>query len=379
MTRAIRVLAGVSLALFSGLVSAHASSSSYLQLQVSGDALHGRWDIALRDLDSAIGLDADGNEALSWGEVRHAQPRIDDYALSHLVLRSDGARCQLQVTRLRIAEHADGHYAALDLSGTCSEPVNTLAIDYSLLFDLDRQHRGLLTLQLGKGLYTSVLAPDTGEARFGGHGAPSMWRVAKTYFHEGLWHVWTGLDHMLFLAGLFLPAVLWRVRGGGWQAAPSLRGALWHTAGIVTAFTIAHATTLTLAALGWVHWPSRWIESGVAATVAFAGFNNLVPMVHRRLAAIAAAFGLIHGLAVASALIDLGLPITGRIWAIATFNFGVEAAQLSLVATVIPLSFVFRRSMIYRRFVLLPGSLLVTTIGVLWFIERAFLIKLLPF
>lgn len=378
MKRGIRWLA-VALGLFTGAAFAHSSSSSYLQLQTRDGALQGRWDIALRDLDAAIGLDADGNDALSWGEVRQAQTRIDDYALSHLVLRSDGARCQLRVTRLRIAEHADGHYAALDLSGACPQSVKTLAIDYSLLFDLDRQHRGLLTLQLGAGLYTSVLGPETGEARFGGHGAQSMWRVATTYFHEGLWHVWTGLDHMLFLAGLFLPAVLWRKRGGGWQAAPNLRGALWHTAGIVTAFTLAHATTLTLAALGWVHWPSRWIESGVAATVAFAGFNNLVPMVHRRLAAIAAAFGLIHGLAVASALIDLGLPISGRVWAIASFNFGVEAAQLSLVATVIPLSFVCRHSLIYRRFVLVPGSVLVTTIGVLWFIERAFVVKLLPF
>ncbi|NGY06573.1 HupE/UreJ family protein [Solimonas terrae] len=369
----------VALGLFAGAVSAHSSSSSYLQLQSRGDELQGRWDIALRDLDAAIGLDSDGNDALTWGEVRQSQARIDDYALAHLVLRSDGARCSLQVTQLRIAEHADGHYAALDLAGRCPQSVTTLAIDYSLLFDLDRQHRGLLTLQLGKALYTSVLGPETGEADFGGDGAQSMWRVARTYFHEGLWHVWTGLDHMLFLAGLFLPAVLWRTRGGGWQAAPGLRGALWHTAGIVTAFTLAHATTLSLAALGWVHWPSRLIESGVAATVAFAGFNNLVPMVHRRLAAIAAAFGLIHGLAVASALIDLGLPVSGRVWAIATFNFGVEAAQLSLVATVIPVSFVFRHSRIYRHFVLVPGSLLVTTIGVLWFIERAFAVKLLPF
>src|SRR3546814_14048656 len=68
MKRSARWLAGLSLALFSGLASAHASSSSYLQLQVTADALHGRWDIALRDLDSAIGLDAAGNDALSWGE-----------------------------------------------------------------------------------------------------------------------------------------------------------------------------------------------------------------------------------------------------------------------------------------------------------------------
>lgn len=378
MSRIARLLCAFALSLFASTAFAHSSSSSYLQLQTHGGDIEGRWDIALRDLDAAIGLDTDGNDALTWGEVRQAQTRIDQYALAHLVLGSANVRCPLQVTALRIAEHADGRYAALDLAGACPQAVKTLSIDYSLLFDLDRQHRGLLTLQIDGALFTTVLGPQTGTVSFGGDATQSSWQVFKTYFHEGLWHVWTGLDHMLFLAGLFLPAVLWRTRAG-WQVAPSLRGAVWQTAGIVTAFTLAHATTLSLAALGWVHWPSRWVESAVAATVAFAGFNNLVPMVHRRLAAIAAVFGLIHGSAIASALIDLGLPVSGRVWALAAFNFGVEAAQLSLVATVIPLTFVFRRSVLYRRCILLPGSAIVTTIGVLWFIQRAFLVPILPF
>src|SRR3546814_19468124 len=120
---------------------------------------------------------------------------------------------------LRISEHADGHYAALDLDGHCPQAVQALTIDYSLLFDLDRQHRGLLTLQLDDALYTTVLGPQSGEIKVGGSGAPSTWRVYKTYFHEGLWHVWTGIDHMLFLAGLLLPAVS-EERRVGWQVAP---------------------------------------------------------------------------------------------------------------------------------------------------------------
>src|SRR3546814_17593291 len=79
--------------------------------------------------------------------------------------------CALQITQLRISEHADGHYAALDLDGHCPQAVQALTIDYSLLFDLDRQHRGLLTLQPDDALYTTVLGPHSGENQVGGkHG-----------------------------------------------------------------------------------------------------------------------------------------------------------------------------------------------------------------
>jgi hypothetical protein len=179
---------------------------------------------------------------------------------------------------------------------------------------------------------------------------------------------------MLFLAGLFLPAVLRRVRGPDgrwrWLAVARLGPALRETAGIVTAFTLAHATTLSLAATGAFSPPSRLVESLVAATVLFAGLNNLLPMVHRRLFVLAGFFGLIHGSAVAGALIELGLPATGRVWALLAFNLGVEAAQLALIAVVVPTTFAFRNSVAFRRFVLVPSSIFVALAGLAWLIER---------
>jgi hypothetical protein len=180
---------------------------------------------------------------------------------------------------------------------------------------------------------------------------------------------------MLFLAGLFLPAVV-RRRGREWLPAQSLKIALTDTAIMVTAFTLAHALTLSLAATGLFSPPTRWIESGVAASVLFAGLNNLVPMVYRGLFWLAAGFGLIHGAAIAGALIELGLPPGDRVWALLAFNLGVEAAQLSVLLVVIPPSFVCRRSVWYRWLVLIPGSLFITVVGLLWLIQRAFGIDL---
>jgi len=367
---------GVLLLLFAWVLippaaQAHKASTSYLRLQVDGAALNGRWDIGLRDLDYAIGLDASGDGELSWGEVRQAQARIGAYALSRLQVEADGRPCALRLAGLRIVEHGDGNYVALDLRGGCPHAPLSLALRYGLLFDIDALHRGLLDLRFAgadEGQRSGVFSPQQPELRFArAHGDPLM--VFTQYFRAGLWHVWSGLDHMLFLAGLFLPAVL-RRQSGVWVPAPRLGIALRDTALMATAFTVAHACTLSLAATGAFTLSSRLVECGVAATVLFAGLNNLVPMVYRELYWLAGAFGLIHGAAVATALIELGLPPGSRVWALLAFNLGVEAAQLSVLLAVIPPSFAFRHSIWYRRLVLVPGSLLVTLAGLSWLIER---------
>lgn len=352
---------------------AHKASTSYLQLRVQGAEVAGRWDIALRDLDYALGLDVDGDTVLTWGEVRQQQSRIADYALRRLTLRADQDECRLSVGRLQIADHSDGRYASLALLGQCPHEPVSLRLDYELLFDIDALHRGLLNLDF-RGSHSGLFAPEERSLRYNAAGASSL-SVFNQYFRAGVWHVWTGWDHMLFLAGLFLPAVV-RRRGRVWQPATSLRTAITDTAIMATAFTLAHALTLSLAATGMFSPPTRWVESGVAASVMFAGLNNLVPMVYRGLFWLAAGFGLIHGAAIAGALIELGLPPGDRIWSLLAFNLGVEVAQLSVLLAVIPLSFVFRRSPWYRWLVLIPGSVFVTVVGLLWLMQRAFQVDL---
>ncbi len=352
---------------------AHKASTSYLQLRVQGLEVSGRWDIALRDLDYALGLDTDGDTILTWGEVRQQQSRIADYTLRRLTMRADQDECKLSMERLQIADHSDGRYASLALVGQCPHEPVSLRLNYELLFDIDALHRGLLNLDF-RGSHGGLFAPEERTLRYSAAGASSL-AVFNQYFRAGVWHVWTGWDHMLFLAGLFLPAVV-RRRRNVWEPATSLRTALTDTAIMATAFTLAHALTLSLAATGLFSPPTRWIESGVAASVMFAGLNNLVPMVYRGLFWLAAGFGLIHGAAIAGALIELGLPPGDRVWSLLAFNLGVEVAQLSVLLAVIPLSFVCRRSPWYRWLVLIPGSVFITVVGLLWLIQRAFNVDL---
>ena len=146
---------------------------------------------------------------------------------------------------------------------------------------------------------------------------------------------------------------------------------------MVTAFTVAHSITLSLAALGVLSLPSRLVASTIAASVVLAALNNLRPLVLGRRWLVAFCFGLIHGFGFASVLADLGLPQDALLLALVGFNLGVEVGQLCIVIAFLPLAFLARGSLLYRRGVMIGGSALITLIAAVWFIERAFDLKLI--
>jgi hypothetical protein len=123
---------------------AHKPSDSYLGLNWTGSHVQGQWDIALRDLDYAMGLDADNDGVITWGELRQQRATLNAYALARLHLSADNAECSLQADDLLVDEHSDGHYAVLRFTASCPHEPQQLAITYSLFFELDPQHRGLL-------------------------------------------------------------------------------------------------------------------------------------------------------------------------------------------------------------------------------------------
>lgn len=357
-----------------GTSSAHNGSTAYLQAEIRANSLTLRADYALRDLDDTLGVDANDDGALSWGELQAASPRLLAALQPHWQLQADGQPCEwAPEPQLQVAEHADGPYAVWTLQSRCSvASPGEWRLGVSALFEFDAGHRALLRWQQAGREDSAVFTPERHEVTLS---AARGWRTTlMEYLHEGLAHVWSGWDHMLFIAGLFLPAALRRrTAAARWQPTERLGPTLRDAAVLVTAFTIAHAVTLCLTVLGWVSLPSRFVESLVALSVLFTGLNNLLPMVGRRgLFALAWLFGLIHGTAIAGALLDLGLPSSGRLIALLGFNIGVESAQLLLVAVLVPIAFALRHWRGYERLVLWPGSLLVAVAGLVWFIDRAF-------
>jgi hypothetical protein len=356
---------------------AHKASDSYLRIAATGSTITGRWDIALRDLDAVLALDRDGDGQLSWGEVRLRQGDIARYALERLTLSAGGRNCAPELQSPLIDQHSDGAYVVLRFSAPCGQPVSTLRIGYHLFADVDAGHRGLLNLSLGNRTYTAVFGPSAPEGSFSSVEEGGRWRQFAGFVRTGVNHIWTGYDHMLFLFSLLLPAVLLR-RERRWVPQPGLNPAFIDVCKIVTAFTLAHSITLSLASLGIVRLPARISESAIAFSVVIAALNNLFPLVRSRRWVVAFCFGLIHGFGFANVLNDLGLPAGAQSIALVGFNLGVEAGQLAIVAVFLPCAYALRQTLAYRRVVLAGGSVAIATVAFLWLIERAFNLQFLP-
>ena len=377
---------------------AHKSSDAYLFFDQQPERTTLRWDIALRDLDQALALDADGNRDLTWGEVRAAWPRIDALALASLAVPG----CAFEVSGHALEQRNDGAYAVLQMSAPCQMTAGA-ALHYSLFVDIDPTHRGIVrhtlagaapslrmlvpaaipvavraavsvaaaspALSPAPAVAVALPAPASPTPATDGH--------SPSFIGEGVHHILTGYDHLLFLLCLLLPSVL-RREPGRWLAVAGWREALLPVAKTVTLFTLAHSVTLALAALGWVKLSPSFVEPAIAATIMLAAFDNLRPWLLRWRGWVTFVFGLIHGFGFAGVLGELDLPPAQFGWALFQFNLGLELGQLSLVLLVVPLLFALRRRPAYVPVVLRAGSGLALLLAAVWLVERTSDWRLLP-
>jgi hypothetical protein len=194
-------------------------------------------------------------------------------------------------------------------------------------------------------------------------GFPSMFRL-------GMRHIAEGTDHLLFLLALLLPAPLLAFRSR-WAGFAGVRHSILQILKVVTAFTVGHSITLALAALGLVHVPSRPIEVLIAFSILVSAAHALRPLFPGREALIAAVFGLMHGLAFAATLQNLGLSWWGRVVSILGFNLGIETMQLLVISAAMPSFVLLSRTPAY--FLLrIGGALFAIAASAGWMAERLF-------
>ena len=189
-------------------------------------------------------------------------------------------------------------------------------------------------------------------------------------FHLGLRHIAEGTDHLLFLLALLLPAPLLAARGQ-WSQRGSVRRSLVQILRIVTAFTLGHSLTLALAAFGIVRVPSQPVEVLIAVSILISAIHAIRPIFPGREAVIAAFFGLIHGLAFALALSDLGFTSWYRLVSLLGFNLGIETMQLMVVAAMLPSMLLLSRTSSYQV-LRIGGASFAIVASLSWIVERCF-------
>jgi hypothetical protein len=390
LTRAGRALRALTALLLltaaTATVSAHVASNSFLTINVAGNRsadqqtrVAGQIELAVRDAELAVGLDTDSDGKVTWAEAQAHRAELITYLDSTVILSFGGKACHLAYSAFQVNDRVDGAYLWLPFSGACETNARTaagaarseaaLSVDYRVMQDLDPSHRGLLSLSAWNRTQTGVLVPGKGHQVFT-LDRPSWLAAFAGYLRIGVWHIWSGIDHLLFLLSLLLPAVL-RRHNGQWEAVPLARPAFVNILKVVTAFTVAHSITLSLAALDVLHLPSRLTESIIAASILVAALNNLVPKVTQHRWRIAFAFGLLHGFGFASVLTEMGLPPGARLLSLVAFNLGVEVGQLAVVLAVMPLAFSIRATRFYRHTVMRWGSTAIGALALVWFVQRA--------
>lgn len=371
-------------ALFLSLAAhAHSLNQGYIFLRVYDNTLDGVVEMTIEDLNTALGLSLATDQSVTTEDIEPHIDAIHAYLRERISLAVDGGDVGLPLTDFDLTSIPLAQYLRVRFSFTdLPAPPEKVAVNYNVLFDIQPSYRGMLVIEHywktatfnNEANVSLVFSPgDTRQTL--DLTSSSVWQGFAALVGMGTHHIWIGIDHILFLLALLLPAVV--IRGTqGWTPATSFKSSLIYVIKVVTVFTIAHTITLSLAALGKISLSPRLVESVIAISIAIAALDILVPVFKQRIWWIVFAFGLFHGFGFASVLGDIGISPRYMVHSLLGFNLGVEIGQIVIVCILFPLLYLLRRSAFYTRGVMTVGALGLISVAMYWFVERALEIDL---
>lgn len=346
-----------------GTAWAHPAPFSYLDVRLDDRGVTGA--LVVHDFDVAHDLGVDPpDRLLDPDEAQTYRDRLVALVAPRVRLGFDGQPVAIAWGALEVAPERQSVRLAFMVP---AERPARLAVD-AYVFPYDPIHQTFVNVYEDGALrHQAILQADRRTLDYYSGTAQGTWAVVETFVPAGIEHILIGPDHVLFLVGLLL-----------------LGGSRWRLGAIVTAFTIGHSITLSLAALDILTPPARLIEPTIALSIIFVGADNLLV---RRAAIpaasqagprdirpwIAAVFGLVHGFGFASVLREFGLPPSALGWSLFSFNVGVEIGQLLIVIVVASvLATIRRRSARTGDWLTVAGSIVVALAGAYWFVLRVF-------
>lgn len=365
--------------------SAHRLGESYIFLQIRKNHIEGRIELHTEDADSKFELDQDGDGKVSSDEITAKIDVIRTYVSERFRI-GDGTSDYAMTVKdgFTLLQLNIGDFIQLEFStDSIAQIPNEIDLGYEVFFDHNDSQIGLLVMEVNERLQlrnddetVSLVFESTEPTQTLDLTKPPRRGTLTRFIWEGVWHIWIGLDHILFLVALLLASVMNR-ESKPWQPVETFRSGLWNVVKIATIFTVAHSITLGLAATGVLSFPSWIVESIIAVSIIIAAFDNMVPLFGRRIAVIVFLFGLFHGLGFASVLGHLALSQKSLFKTLLGFNVGVELGQIAIICVVFPILFKLRELKAYRPLVLYGGSVVLILLGLNWVIDRSLGITIL--
>jgi hypothetical protein len=386
--------------LFPLLLAAHKPNQSYVYFRIMEDSIHGSIQMTSDDINKALDLGLD--RKMTHEDYQAYVDRVEEYLLKHIYVRSrygeHPVRFTGKIQRLGVTgATVFGHDFVLE---NMEQVPDKLDLIFNPIYESDPTHRTFALIQYNwkagihenESMISLRFAPGDDGPKVLDLSDVSLWKGFRAMVVSGMYHIYIGLDHILFLLALLLPAVVYRREGGaatvgatgtiplrqerawrgsGWRPVEKIRPAFLYILKIVTFFTIAHTITLSLAALGIVQLPGYLVESLIALSIALAALHNIRPLLKNDGVIIAFVFGLFHGFGFASVLGEVGLRGEYMALSLLGFNLGVELAQILIICLAFPVLALLRKTALYR-YILLGGSVLLIIIAMYWFIERLF-------
>jgi hypothetical protein len=352
---------------FSSPCNAHQLYESYLFIDVSNPNLTQlRWEVESNNLETVFQLDANKNEIISWKELKQSSTAIIHYLKPHLQITIDKQAVDLNFSSFKLERKDDQTFLIFSSSIPTQAPVESLNINYDLFFDIDPKQICYVNIQQkeNKAPIIETLKPGKQSISLLLHSfSLSLSHSMLNLFIEGIWHIWMGWDHLLFLLMLLISCISpYLVSRSGILIVKDIIK-------VVTSFSIAHSITLVLSSLDIILLPVKPIEIIIALSVLITALANLcrwqIPLYGATFI-----FGLIHGFGFANALQKMTLEGDFFIYLLLSFNLGVEAGQLVLVLMALPLLMTLKKQTTLFPMSINVISSLTALAAIKWVVER---------
>lgn len=371
----MRIICLLLLCLISTQTYAHVTKTSAVFLDIRDDAIALELHLPLDQLRLALPAEY---AAQPWVSLLPPQHFLTDYITQHIKAQGENQTYRVVIKRM---QHQLDHLIVYAELLPSTGQVASFKLDYRVILHRVVSHKIFVTLRSDfKNAIFSHQPQTLGVLRYQHHTLPidlnqrSLWRGFYHVFNVGMQHIAHGFDHLLFLFALLLPApLLAQPLANGklrWLERRSLQHSVWFITKVVSAFTLGHSITLAFGIWEVVSLPSQWVESLVAFSILVSALHAIRPFMTGYEVSVAAGFGLIHGLAFASELHELGYDTLTLLTSVLAFNLGIEAMQFIIVLLVMPGLLLLSRQLNVYQWVRVSCASLASVAALGWLFER---------